>query len=987
MTLSSGTFNAIFTDVNMTGGNWTNNGATFTWGSSKVTFNGTNGNQSINGTATTQSFARLEMNKPGRTLSLGGSTTRLNVTDTFALVAGTYDAGTTDTLRIGKNWIMSGGNFTAGVSTVAFDGEMEQNIPAQTYHKLSIQGSGVKTAQGNITLNDELNIQSGKEMDMGIFQLNDGGNLNTTGSGTLRTKNIGATPLPNGKTWSFGVSFEGADVQTVSNGTYNGGLTINNSGNGAAMNGNVTAATVTLSSGDLSISSNTLTLNGLFNGSLNNSLRGSATSNLTVGNNATAGILYFRNSGTFNYIKDLRFMSAATATLGNRLNVTAGAEAGKVKVEANSSLASNGNLVLKSDTLGTAFVDEILNCTSCSPITGEVEVERSMPNRRTWRLVTIPVTGSYTLRQQLTRQGVGAAIEYPSPYCNGSPAPAATGYGTIITAHSMSSCTNAAAVGADLITTGGSSSVRRYSNVNGSSSWASSSNTPNFLAAPDQDGYMIFLRGDRSQLGSGSNATTFRFRGTLKQGNAIPTKTINANYGVMSNPYAAPVDFDDVFTNGTGNDSKFERNMWIWDGDKTGTFGLGGFRSLSYGAGGSYTCGDCATNEEGQQFLTLNTGQAFMVQRKASVNEAVSMTVKESDKVENGGNVATFRRFSARTNRSTEPALRVRLYRANGANLENFVDATTARFHSLYSADPMESYDVRKQNNNEENIGLVRNNNYLVIESRPMPTANDTLYVPFWSTTNRGYALNIQTENFATSGLAAELIDSFTRTRTPLPLNGTQFVYPFAVTADAASKSLSRFRVVFTPGNSLPVTFTNVRAYPKASGVQVEWNVVNEENLAQYEVERSADGNKFSKIAVRQPQNQQTASYEVFDKKPISGVNYYRIRSVDQDGKFRYSSIMRVSLGSNGQGIDVYPTKVVDQTISIALTDQPAGVFNLQLVNAVGQVAFSQRINHTGGNTTQTISLGSEQLPSGVYYLNVETDNGTKKIFKLFVQR
>jgi len=990
MTLNSGAFSAIFTDVNMTGGNWTNNGATFTWGSSKVTFNGTNGNQFINGTAATQSFARLEMNKPGRTLSLGGSTTRLNVTDTFALVAGTYDAGTTDTLRIGKNWILSGGSFTSGISTVAFDGEVEQNIPAQTYHKLSIQGSGVKTAQGNITLNDELNIQSGKEMDMGTFQLNDGGNLNTTGSGTLRTKNIGATPLPNGKTWSFGVSFEGADVQTISNGTYNGGLTINNSGNGAAMNGNVTAATVTLSSGDLSISSNTLTLNGSFNGSSNNALRGSATSNLTVGNGAAAGILYFRNSGTFNTIKDLRFMSSASATLGNRLNITAGAAVGKVKVEANSSLASNGNLVLKSDTLGTAYVDEIDGCTTCAPITGEVEVERAMPNKRTWRLVTIPVTGSYTLRQQLTRQGPGAAVEYPTPFCNGSPAPASTGYGTIITAHSMSSCTNAAAVGADHITNGGSSSVRRYTHINGTASWASnnSTNAINYNAVPDQEGYLVFVRGDRSQLGSGSNATTFRFKGTLRQGNTASTTSVNAPYGVVSNPYAAPINVVDVFANGTGNENKFDRNLWVWDGDKTGSNGFGGYRSLSYDGVGGYTCGDCATNQEGQQFLTLNSGQAFMLQRKSTVSTAVSLTVKESDKVADGGNVATLRRFGARTSESTLPSFRVRLYRANGSNLETFVDATTARFNNLYSTDPNEAYDVYKYNNNtDENISLVRNNKYLAIESRPMPRANDTLYIPFWSVTNRGYALSIQTENLAASGLTAELIDSFTTTRTPIPLNGTNFVYPFLVTSNAASKSLSRFRVVFTPGSSLPVTFTNVRAYPKAGGVNVEWDVVNEENLSHYEIERSTDGNQFSKIAVKQAVNQTAVSYVVSDKKPVSGVNYYRIRSVDQDGSFRFSATMSVSLGRNEQGIDVYPTKVSDNNINIALTEQPADAYNIQLVNSIGQVAFSKRLVHSGGTSTQTLNIGSENLPGGIYYLNIDLENGMKKTVKLFIQR
>jgi hypothetical protein len=207
------------------------------------------------------------------------------------------------------------------------------------------------------------------------------------------------------------------------------------------------------------------------------------------------------------------------------------------------------------------------------------------------------------------------------------------------------------------------------------------------------------------------------------------------------------------------------------------------------------------------------------------------------------------------------------------------------------------------------------------------------------------------------------------------------------VSSNAASKSLSRFRVVFTPGSSLPVTFTNVRAYPKANGVNVEWDVVNEENLSHYEIERSADGNKFTKIAVKQALNQTAVNYTVFDNKPVSGVNYYRIRSVDQDGTFKFSAIMRVSLGRNEQGIDVYPTKVSDNNINIALTEQPAGVYNVQLVNSVGQVAFTSRITHSGGTSTQTLNIGSENLPSGLYYLNIDLENGMKKTVKIFVQR
>ena len=51
-----------------------------------------------------------------------------------------------------------------------------------------------------------------------------------------------------------------------------------------------------------------------------------------------------------------------------------------------------------------------------------------------------------------------------------------------------------------------------------------------------------------------------------------------------------------------------------------------------------------------------------------------------------------------------------------------------------------------------------------------------------------------------TAGLNAFLQDQFTGVQTEVPLNGSEMVYPFTVTADAGSKALSRFRIVFRPG-------------------------------------------------------------------------------------------------------------------------------------------------------------------------------------------
>jgi hypothetical protein len=269
-----------------------------------------------------------------------------------------------------------------------------------------------------------------------------------------------------------------------------------------------------------------------------------------------------------------------------------------------------------------------------------------------------------------------------------------------------------------------------------------------------------------------------------------------------------------------------------------------------------------------------------------------------------------------------------------------------------------------------------------------VPTTTDTLYLPFWSTTNRGYALRIQTENFNAPGLAAELIDSFTNTRTQVPLNGTDFVYPFSVTSNTASKSLSRFRVVFTQGASLPVNFVNVRAQAKNNAVQVDWEVANEENLQQYEVERSADGSAFTKMAVQAPRNVATNhTYTWIDTRPNAGTNFYRIKALDNDGTFRYSATVKVNTGGSIQDVRVYPTTLDQPTLNLELTDQPAGIYEISMSNALGQMIFTKTLQHAGGNAMMTVDLSGYTLTGGVHFFCVKDQDGNKKSVKLMVKK
>jgi hypothetical protein len=149
---------------------------------------------------------------------------------------------------------------------------------------------------------------------------------------------------------------------------------------------------------------------------------------------------------------------------------------------------------------------------------------------------------------------------------------------------------------------------------------------------------------------------------------------------------------------------------------------------------------------------------------------------------------------------------------------------------------------VYKNNQFEENLSISRRDNsgvirYLSIESRPTVSVNDTIFMPFYQMSNRGYALKFSTENMAASGLRAFLQDAFTGSETEVPLNGSDIIYPFSVTSDANSKALTRLRVVFRQSE-----VTNIIDWMADKGISIYPNPAVKGNDVQVQFRNSKAG-------------------------------------------------------------------------------------------------------------------------------------------------
>jgi hypothetical protein len=90
----------------------------------------------------------------------------------------------------------------------------------------------------------------------------------------------------------------------------------------------------------------------------------------------------------------------------------------------------------------------------------------------------------------------------------------------------------------------------------------------------------------------------------------------------------------------------------------------------------------------------------------------------------------------------------------------------------------------------------------------------------------------------------------------------------------------------------------------------LEWETSSEINSSHYEIEKSDNAIDFSFLqSVKSENNINGATYKLVDAHPLLGYNYYRIKMVDIDGKFKYTPTRHVIFDgfNSDEFIKVYP--------------------------------------------------------------------------------
>lgn len=181
---------------------------------------------------------------------------------------------------------------------------------------------------------------------------------------------------------------------------------------------------------------------------------------------------------------------------------------------------------------------------------------------------------------------------------------------------------------------------------------------------------------------------------------------------------------------------------------------------------------------------------------------------------------------------------------------------------------------------------------------------------------------------------------------------------------------------------ALPVTILSFEGKKSSSFNELTWSVADEVNLSGYDLERSTDGTNFQWVATVAASGNPGYSYKDYQA-PLSGLVYYRLKSVDVDGKYQYSSIVKIQREFNGFQIQATPNPFIN-TLRIKVESPIREKMNLIITDIAGKQLLKKELPLNAGtnwiSVPETASFGK-----GTYLLSVKSGDKmeTIKVLKL----
>ncbi|HET9278401.1 MAG TPA: T9SS type A sorting domain-containing protein, partial [Flavitalea sp.] len=187
-------------------------------------------------------------------------------------------------------------------------------------------------------------------------------------------------------------------------------------------------------------------------------------------------------------------------------------------------------------------------------------------------------------------------------------------------------------------------------------------------------------------------------------------------------------------------------------------------------------------------------------------------------------------------------------------------------------------------------------------------------------------------------------------------------------------------------GAALPITLLDFVGQIKQRNIVLDWKTSFESNSSGFDIERSYDGNNFTKIGFLKAAGNSSVvrSYTFTDREITQINNYYRLRQIDLDGKFTYSKVIVIKNPLSAQMPFTVLNNPVQSTIDIQFGETGEGTVEVRLTDVSGKLIKVWN-GAKVANRRVRIDITDRKLSKGVYILHASV-NGKEYSEKVIVK-
>jgi hypothetical protein len=163
----------------------------------------------------------------------------------------------------------------------------------------------------------------------------------------------------------------------------------------------------------------------------------------------------------------------------------------------------------------------------------------------------------------------------------------------------------------------------------------------------------------------------------------------------------------------------------------------------------------------------------------------------------------------------------------------------------------------------------------------------------------------------------------------------------------------------------LSADLISIKAAPQYKTILINWQTANEQNMLDFGVERSMDGQNFEQIGAVKAHN----APSIYDFKDVKAQDntpyYYRIAMRENNGKIEYSKVVTATLSGKTKTVSVFPNPAKD-VLNISGID-PTDEW--QVVDIIGKT----RATYKGQQT-----LDVSNFSNGIYFIKMGNENRSR---------